>query len=65
MRPFKRALFNLGNPKFGLGDLDLIVTWGFYNVLNKATTIFFDFLLCVPKEFKKKAKVAIIHRKKM
>jgi hypothetical protein len=38
---FKWALFNLRNPKFGLGDLDLIVTWGLYNVLNKANTILF------------------------
>jgi hypothetical protein len=41
VRPFKWALFNLGNPTFGLGDLDLVVTRGLYNVLNKATTILF------------------------
>jgi hypothetical protein len=41
VRPFKWALFNLGNPKFGLGEIDLVVTWGLYNVLNKAITIFF------------------------
>jgi hypothetical protein len=41
VRPCKWALFNPGNPKFGLGDLDLVIIWGLFNVLNKATTIFF------------------------
>jgi hypothetical protein len=66
VRPFNWGLFNLGNPKFGLGDLDLVVTWGFYNVLNKATIILFlNFYYVYHRKFLKKAKVAIIHRKKM
>jgi hypothetical protein len=41
VRPFKWGLVNLENPKFGLGDLDLVFTWHLYNVLNKATTLLF------------------------